>query len=687
MSFVKKDLSLIRNNIISNIVYNVDKVNDTNIGSTLDMFVTSIAYEIEQQYDQMQLIYEGFHVDTATDYDLDQLGKLIGVKRSGGNESTGTVSFIRNTSPSSSFTIPSGVLVTTQPDANSEVLVYTTTEEGIFLTSATGSEIFIDGIYNYKVDNRVFTSLTIEVAGSPFTSFTTNSNYSGHIIDTATVESIATCESVTGWSNLSGAASLTVNSTYKIQGTNSLNLIKTSTATDNFGYLYSFSNKDLDGLVLCMSVRTTSTFLTNKFSKVEISLGSGYDGGSGTDNNKYTWSLNNTSLFTDGEFSRLFLDLSQASVSNAPNIIEADFLTITLYTQNVTDTVSANEFVMDFWFGCEYENYNGYSIDINTTTKPSSGATMDFAYTPLSVEIPTEAQNIGSDYNVSVGQITYLSSVVSNIDRVYNYDSFVNGEDEELDVDYRERITSGAYAQATSSASAIEENLKTLAYVKNALVIDLPETTVEGETQIYNATTELTPLAKYMAKDTATLLVSDTFGGTADYVKDTDYSLNSDNQLDWGLGGTTPTDGNTIYIDYDYNALGHFNVIVVGSLGYLTTAQIAEVNALVEELKSPGTIATVSQATYSQINVTANISVDSEYDSSTVNNSVVSAVEAYITALGIGEDVLLSQIIKAITKVSGVIDTDTVEINSVASNYTVDTTEKAVPNIVTITEV
>ena len=687
MTFIKKDLDLIRNNVLTNITYNVTEINDTNVGSALDMFVTSIGYEIKQQYDEMQVIYDGFHIDTATDYDLDQLGSLIGVGRSGGVEASGTISLIRNTPATSVFTIPSGIVVTTQPDTNSTVLSYTTTEEAVFPISGVGSEIFIDGIYNYKLNNKVFKDLSIEVSSTPFTNFIVDSEFSGQIIDTSTIQSIATCESTASWTALAGAANLTVNSTYKIQGSNSLNLIKTSTVTDEFSYIYSLSNTDLDGKSLCVSLRTTSTFLTNKFSKVELTLGSGYDAGSGNDNNNYTWSINDISSFTDSEFTRFFLDIANATISNAPNITEIDFIKIKLFTQNTTDTVSANEFIMDFWFGCEYEDFSGYCVAIDKTTKPTSGNTMDFEYTPLSVDVKAESSNVGEKYNAGTGQITYLSSIVSGIDRVYNYSGFISGEDEESDTDYRERITSGAYVQATSSSSAIEENLKSIEYIKDAIVIDMPEGVVESEDHIYNSTTKLIPLNKYIAKDTITLLVSDTSGGSADYVKDTDYSLTDDNELNFDLGGTEPTNGNTVYVDYDYDALGKFTVIVVGNSGYLTTNQIAEVTSLVQEIKSPGTIATVSLATYTQINITSDIVVDEDYDSDTIKENVIEAIESYVTSLGIGDDVLISKIMKAIISVEGVIDSDSIEINSVAANHSISQTEKATPNTTTITVV
>lgn len=684
MTFIPKDLNLVRNNILLNLVENVDEINDTNVGSALDMFTVALAYEIVQQYDSMNVIYKGFNINTSTGDDLNNLGDLIGVERIAGNNATGEVSFIRNQPASSNFQISSGTGVSTQPSANSAVYSFTTTEDVTFTTSNNVSRTFKDGVYEYKLLNKRFENVTIDINGSAFTNFTINTDYKSKIIDTTTYEEINTCESNSGWTALTGAATLTTNSTYKIQGSNSLNLIKTSTATDTFGYVNGFTNKDLDGKSLMVSLRTTSSFLTNKFESLTIKMGSGYNNGSGNTNNNYEWTVTDTNSFTAGDFTRFFFDISNATTNNAPNIKEIDFVQISMTVQNNSDTVSADDFVMDLWFASKYDNYNGYALVIDDTTKPTTDDVMDITYSPLSVEASATADNIGTSSNVGVGRITYITTNIANVDSVYNYDAFINGTALENDSDYRNRIITGAYVNATSSANAIVQNVKALSYVDDCLVIDMPEKTENDEAHVYNDTKKEFTLDFFKAKDDSTLLISNTIGGTADYIKDTDYELTADNKINWDIGGTNPTDGNTVYVDYNYDSVGNFTVVVVGSEGVLTNTQVNEITTLVDDIKSPGTIATISQATYVQTDVGATLTINSSYSTTIVKSNVTTAINDYITSLEIGQDVRLSRIIDVVMDVEGVTDIDTVTINSNANNLTISSTQKAVPQTITL---
>lgn len=684
MVIITKDLNTIRDNILVNITQNIDEINDINVGSALDMFVTALAYELEQGYNALDIVYNGFHIDTAVDYDLDQLGALVGVERFEGSEAEGIITFMRNDAASSEFTIPSGSIVSTQPDSNSDVLSYTTSEDVTFTTSESVDLTFRDGIFEYKLNNRDFTDIVITIDGSSFTDFEKTS-YDGEIIDTDSITIINDCESTTDWTALNGADDTATNST-SIEGSNSLELLKSDTTTSLIGYRYPFSSIDFNGNSLCVSLSFAESLLTSDLSQIDIVIGSGYNDGSGNTNNNYTWTITDFDDFTPDEFKRLFLDIEDATVNNIPNITEIDFVEIYLTTSSDSITIESGDALMDFWFNCEYEDYNGYILQLSKETAPSDDSTMSVSYKPLAVDVLVVSNDIGTEYNVGVGQITYLTSVISNIDSVYNYESMSGGSGVESNEDYRARVKKGGYAGAYASQNAIVENVKALDYVQDTIVIDMPTKTISDEAHVYDDTSQKIRVDNKVLLDNSNLVISDSSGGSADYTNGTDYEVTDYNTIDFSIGGSEPSDGSTIYISYEYEALGEFTVIVYGSTGYLTNEQINDIETLVDNIKSPGVISTVNQATRVNIDVSGELLIDDGYDTTSVKESVQKSIESYITDLNIGDDVYLSKVTKAITSVEGVIDVSNQEINNSANNYTIEQSEKAVPNNITLTE-
>jgi len=147
MTYTKKTLDEIKANIVLNLMNNVDEINDANIGSIVDMIVTSLSQELEEQYDDLDVVYQGTRISTATGDDLEEIGAVVGVDRNEGSEATGYVTFIRNSPASAQFTITQGSIVSTQPNTETTQYKFTVDSDTLFKTSISGEEhLFVNGV-------------------------------------------------------------------------------------------------------------------------------------------------------------------------------------------------------------------------------------------------------------------------------------------------------------------------------------------------------------------------------------------------------------------------------------------------------------------------------------------------------------------------------------------------------------
>ena len=115
MTFTEKELNDIINDIIINILENTDEITDANVGSVMRQFVEALSQELVEIYDEINNVYDGSRISTATSTDLDELGYLVGINRKSGTQATGYVTFERNTVSLSDFTISAGAIISTQP--------------------------------------------------------------------------------------------------------------------------------------------------------------------------------------------------------------------------------------------------------------------------------------------------------------------------------------------------------------------------------------------------------------------------------------------------------------------------------------------------------------------------------------------------------------------------------------------
>jgi hypothetical protein len=686
MTYEIKDTNTIKSEIILNIIANVDTINDANIGSTLDLFVTSMSQELALQYEDLEIVYNACRISTASDEDLEEIGAIVGVDRNIGTQAIGNVSFIRNTPTTANITIPLGTIIATQPNTNEEQLQYTTTESKIlYATIADEEHLFTDGISLYKLNSRFFdeiTSFTGTVGGSPYTfinnvDYEIGEDYEGVIIDEDSINLINDCETVGDWTEGNEALVPSANTGVFIEGTQSMNMRKSGTTSSLLSYTATYAttfNLISKSLVYNVYINNSTTLGKVKNINIIVSDDSGY-----VENYK---SVHNE--FIVG-WNQLILTRTNGNIvtTGNPDYTKLKYLKIEVETNANSNTFVAGDLLLDFIFISNYINYVGDVIRFLGTSFPDAGTDFLVSYKPLSVDIQCQAFDVGTKYNVSKGQVNYKVSSLANINRLFNYLPFSSGVNIETDLDYRARIKTAGDLIDVSTVPSITANVLGLPFIKTCVVNDLPLKNTE-DAYIYNDTTKKITLLQKVALDNVNLIISDTSGGSADYINGTDYVLTDENEIDFDQGGSEPTNGNTVYISYDYKKLGYFEVFVSGLLGELNTFELEEIEDLVEEKKAAGVNYEIKQPSYISIDVEVTLTIDADADVDIVEGNVEDNIRDYVNSLPIGGDVLLARLINVIMDVDGV---DNVVIDDIAGgtvDYPISDDEKAISGVITI---
>lgn len=689
MAYIKKTVAEIANTIKINMVTNVDGINDANIGSVLDQFTTAFSEELEAQYNDLDTIYNSTRISTATGTDLEELGSLLGTDRDSGSTSSGVVTFVRNSPANTDFIISSGAIVSTQPGTDITDYKFTTDTTTTFYASLIDeTQVFVNGIYEYKANQRFIDSIseitgTVSAAPNTFTQntdYTLVQGYTDIIVDIDSYELVDNCETA-DWTQADEADAETLNASVYYQGSNALNLLKAGTTTTLMSYSKVLgSTVDLSSKSTFFEIYINAQGTLDKISSIVGIIGSG-----SSITNSYSKTFNNIDLQVG--WNKVYIDLNSNNINQGtPDSGNLDYLKIIINIVNISDTFTSGQLVMDHWFGAEYDNSGTKDIIQfdKTQTLPDTSTNISTDYIPLSVDINVTADTVGLDFNVQTGKIIYKITNISNIDRIYNYSAFIGGDDIETDTEYKVRIQSASDLENTATVSAIKANVEALSYVGSVSIEDIPETTATEEVITYNTGTDKYSLINQVAIDDVNLTIGNTTGAS-DYTKDTDFELTINNEIDWSIGGTNPVDTNLFYTNYHYNKLGHFNVTVVGHTGALTATQLTEVTTTVDSLKSAGIIATVIEPSYVSVSVTEALTIDTNYDSTTVKENVDLAIQSYIDNLGIGDDVLLAGVITASMGVSGVTNVSVTDIESGgASDFTITTTQSAINGTHTI---
>lgn len=704
MAFTTKDLNDIVSDILINIVNNVDEVTDVNVGAVLRQIVESIAIELESVYGNLSSIYDGTRIDTATGDDLDQIGKIVGIARKLGIKSLGDVTFKRNTPAISDFSIAAGLIVSTQPNTGDEQLRFVTSSPTTFYSSIAGeSHLFVEGIYDYRLDERfVGNSSSVAINGtvssSPYT-FTINTDFGivgdfdDFLVDVSTIEVLDRCEAL-DWTETDDADVATL-SVVRKEGSYSLNLGKSGTSSLMATYYKTLvstvagANKDL---VLYLYFDSASVI--NKIDYIYVWAGS-----SGSISNSYRFKIAGRTLVEGFALYRLQIGDASTTRFGIPALNSINHLQIQIVTKNSTDTITLGDIKMDFWNFSDTSDFEGDVVRFTDAgTKPDSETDFEVDYTPLSKEVQCVAEDIGAKYNVNKKKIIYQVSNIANINSISNYENMSGGSDKELDDDLRERIIYATELKGKATSESIRQAILAVEGVTSATVEDLPSRSVSSEVHLYSSGTSVYKLDnEVLSLDSVTspsniIIAGTVLGSPNTFIYGTDYTARFDSygaitsEIEWLALGTKPDDGTTFTADYSFDWLGHVTAFVSGEEAPLPASVLTDVNSAIEESKAAGIVVTVVEPTAILIPVTADITVDSVagYTFSSIEQDIEDAIYNFINGLGVGENVYIAKLYEVIMGVAGV---KNASISSPASDVTINTDEIAKPGTITLSEI
>ena len=171
------------------------------------------------------------------------------------------------------------------------------------------------------------------------------------------------------------------------------------------------------------------------------------------------------------------------------------------------------------------------------------------------------------------------------------------------------------------------------------------------------------------------------------YENGLDFDMSTYFEVEFDSTKNNPVDSTTVYVDYDYEAVGFFDALVTGTSGELTATQLTSTETLIDTVKSAGIQYTLSQPTYIDIGIDIDISLEDGYVLSDVSSDVKTSIAAYIATLNIGDDVFVSKIIQAALTITGIndaeitdIEKDSVSTGSIA-NVVIAADESAVSSV------
>jgi uncharacterized phage protein gp47/JayE len=667
MGYEIKSESDIINDILVDIVKNVTRVNDLNPGSVIRTLSEALGQEVYLSYIQLQNIYDGTRILTAAGEDLDNLGSIIGVTRIPGVSAEGLVTFQRETSLLTNFTIPIGSIVSTQPGLK-DIYNFTTIENKTFPAIISGEAIaFKDGIRKYKLSQRKLGDITSfsgtqDSAPKSFvldTDYIIVRNFDGYLIDgVSTVTTLDDCDAA-DWSNSADATADATDAVNFIEGTYAIKLGKSGTASKEAYYRKTLASAvSVEGKIVFANIRIADEATRDKIESIKIRISTDYT----PTNNYYERTILPGDLVIGFEKYELNPGvLTSLSVVGFPNVANINSLQIKITTIATSTTLTSGDVNMDFWFASKSNSYVGDVIEfISPATYPDDGTSFTLTWKPLSVDILCSANEIGDDYNVSAGSIIYKVSSLPFVNLIYNYVPMSGGTNTEIDDAYRTRIINTASAPGKATINALQNALLSVPGVLSVAIDDMPLMSITDEPHIYNALATNYRLNNEVAfvDDPLTptnIVISDTFGGSADYTYDTDYVLNSNNEIVW-KGATEPGDTDIFYVSYDCNLLGHVNILVAGNVTPLSATLTDAINAAIDNTKAAGVSVVWTETSIAAISIECTVTVDSAsgYNEETVKNNVYEALINWLNNKVIGEDVLLSEFYKAVVSVPGV---------------------------------
>lgn len=694
MGFGKKSKNEIINNMLVELMTNVDSINDANVGAVLRNLVEALGLEISDLYDELENVYDGTRIDTSEGEDLENLGALVGIIRKEGTEAQGNITFKRNTPIGVDFTIPSGAIVSTQPNTSEEQLRFLSIADTTFSAEIIDEEHkYVNGLYDYSMNERFIDSVSSIngiVSGSPF-SFTENTDfeiikdYNDIIINAENIKLIDDCDVTTDWNTGTGATTIDIDNVDFKEGVASLKLGKSTTITDEVIYdkvIGSVINSSNLNGYLWLKIEDSTTL--NKIKYINITYGS-----NGSNLNSITYPISQSLLSVGWKRYKIDLTSSIVTQQGLINRNAINFFEIKIITNNVIDTISSGNIKIDYLIFSTSEDYYGDIIRfLSTGTLPDDNTNFEVTYKPLSKEVLCQAENVGVKYNSGRQKIFYKVSFISNIDNINNYVEMTGGTDIETDEDLRERIKFATELKGKATVEALRQAILGVEGVTSVSVDDMPFRTQTSE--LHEHTSFISTPSKKLDYEVALLdvdfEVTGTRGGSpVTFTYATDYYL-EDSTIFWVNDTNDPDDGTNFFVTYNYRWLGHVNIFVAGTSTPLATEIVDNINDAIYDTKSAGIDVQWYEPTLVTVDVTANILIETTngYLFSSVQPIVENELRIFLNSKGTGVTLYIAELIDVIMSVDGVKNTT---ISLPVADITVNIDEIVRPGTITINQI
>ena len=132
MAIQIKEYETMVNDVLRRIT-NSTKISNINPGSVIRTIAEAILAEQDIQYYQIDQIFKGMDIDTATGEDLDRLVKILGIVRKSAVPCIASLTFGRSEASDTNIMIPAGAKVSTYADQDGAVTEFVVTQSGAYL--------------------------------------------------------------------------------------------------------------------------------------------------------------------------------------------------------------------------------------------------------------------------------------------------------------------------------------------------------------------------------------------------------------------------------------------------------------------------------------------------------------------------------------------------------------------------
>lgn len=143
-------------------------ITDYTPGSNIRTMFESMATFIEYLQYLVEEAYRSFYLDTATGEDLTNRVSDFGISRKEAKNAIGRITFLRNAPADSTFTIFSGIQISTQPDVFGNTITYELLNDVTFVSgdiSASGEVICVFSGSEGNVPSGKITNITSSIPG------------------------------------------------------------------------------------------------------------------------------------------------------------------------------------------------------------------------------------------------------------------------------------------------------------------------------------------------------------------------------------------------------------------------------------------------------------------------------------------------------------------------------------------